>query len=316
MTSTMKGRHAFAAFALCLTASLPGLARGHGTEQEAPPRPAGADVVLTHVHGLAFSGDGTRLYIPDHRGIAVYAAGRWTNLPGSRDDFMGFTATRGALYSSGHPAPAPGAVNPLGLVKSTDGGQTWRALGLRGEADFHLMAGGYRSRAVYVIAEAPNSRMPEPGLYVTTNDGLMWKHAASQALDTRVASLAAHPTQPGTVAVAARSGLYLSTDGGDSFRQISNDAQGLSVAFDLDGKHLWYGSHDGQAHLTRLALLAGGEAPQSLPLPPLHDDAVAYIAQSPANPREIAIATFRRSVYLSGDGGKTWRQIAEGGATG
>jgi photosystem II stability/assembly factor-like uncharacterized protein len=49
-------------------------------------------------------------------------------------------------------------------------------------------------------------------------------------------------------------------------------------------------------------------------LPPLPNDAVAYIAQNAANPKEYAIATFERSVYISTDAGKTWKQIADRGS--
>jgi len=42
---------------------------------------------------------------------------------------------------------------------------------------------------------------------------------------------------------------------------------------------------------------------------------VAYIAQNPANRKEYAIATFTRDVYLSNDGGGTWKQIAAHGET-
>ena len=48
-------------------------------------------------------------------------------------------------------------------------------------------------------------------------------------------------------------------------------------------------------------------------LPPLREDAVACIAQNPAHRLQYAIATFKRSVYLSKDSGQSWRQIAERG---
>ena len=48
-------------------------------------------------------------------------------------------------------------------------------------------------------------------------------------------------------------------------------------------------------------------------LPPLAEDAVAYIAQNPARRSEYAIATYKRSVYLSQDDGKSWRRIADSG---
>jgi hypothetical protein len=59
--------------------------------------------------------------------------------------------------------------------------------------------------------------------------------------------------------------------------------------------------------------LQGGKN-TAVALPPLKKDAVAYVAQNPANAAEYAIATFERSVYVSKDAGKTWNQIANRGS--
>src|SRR5688500_12627058 len=83
----------------------------------------GAEVELVHVHGLSYSGDGKRLYIPSHVGLAIYEGGRWRKLAGPAHDFMGFTVARGAFYSSGHPAPGSSMRNPFGLMKSEDEGK-------------------------------------------------------------------------------------------------------------------------------------------------------------------------------------------------
>lgn len=42
---------------------------------------------------------------------------------------------------------------------------------------------------------------------------------------------------------------------------------------------------------------------------------MAYVAQNPADKREYAIATFERSVFVSKDQGKSWKQIADRGKT-
>src|SRR5688572_7919185 len=93
---------------------------------------AQSSVTLTHVHGLAYSADGKRLMIPSHHGLALYESGRWSKAPGPQHDYMGFSATAKYLYSSGHPAPDSGLVNPFGLIRSRDGGNTWEKLGLEG----------------------------------------------------------------------------------------------------------------------------------------------------------------------------------------
>lgn len=42
---------------------------------------------------------------------------------------------------------------------------------------------------------------------------------------------------------------------------------------------------------------------------------MAYIAQNTVQRDEFAIATFKRSVFVSKDRGRSWTQIAKDGAT-
>jgi hypothetical protein len=265
---------------------------------------------LMHLHGLSYSADGRKLMIPSHQGLAVYEDGKWSKEPGPQHDYMGFSATARHLYSSGHPAPGTGPVNPFGLIRSRDGGKTWDKLGLEGETDFHLLATGWNTNAIYVWNAAPSSRLKRPGLHYTLNDGMVWKPASATGLDGDPRALAVHPDEPAVVAVAGTKGIYVSSDSGASFQRIAA-AQGTAVFFDLDGKHLWYASFDGQVRLAR-ALVRGGPVMQ-INLPRLTDDAVAYVAQNPTNRDEYAIATFMRSVYLSKDNGRNWTAVADRG---
>lgn len=270
----------------------------------------GQGVTLHHVHGLSYSGDGKRIMIPSHHGLAVFENGKWSKAPGPEHDFMGFSATAKNLYSSGHPAPGSGLVNPFGLVRSRDGGKTWEKLGLEGETDFHLLAASWNTNAIYVWNPAPSSRLKAGGLHSTLDDGSAWKRAAARNLEGEPRALAVHPDHAATLAVVTSDGLYISRDAGETFSKTA-DGEGLSVLFDFDGKGVWYGSFDGQARLKRVSL-SGGNA-TTIALPALRRDAVAYIAQNPAQRFEYAIATFERSVYLSKDSGKAWSQIADRG---
>jgi photosystem II stability/assembly factor-like uncharacterized protein len=273
--------------------------------------PAHAAVGITHVHGLAYSPDGKRLMIPSHHGLAVYEDGKWAKAPGPQHDYMGFSATANYLYSSGHPAPGSGLVNPFGLIRSKDGGKTWEKLGLEGETDFHLLATSWNTNAIYVWNPGPSSRIKRTGLHYTLTNGLAWKPAAAQGLEGEPRALAVHPDNAAMVAVATSAGLYLSSDSGDRFTKVASGGEGLSVFFDLDGKDIWYGAYEGRATLARIPIKDG--RPANIALPPLTKDAVAYIAQNPARRVEYAIATFERNVYLSKDGGQSWKQIAERG---
>ncbi len=271
-----------------------------------------AEVTLTHVHGLAYSADGKQIMIPSHHGLAVYENGNWSKAPGPQHDYMGFSATAKNIYSSGHPAPGSGLVNPFGLLRSRDGGKTWDKLGLEGESDFHLMATSWNTNAVYVWNGQANSRMKEAGLHYTRNDGFAWKAPRASGLQGEPHAIAVHPDDAAMIAVATSNGIFLSRDAGEQFALVESGGQGLSVFFDLDGKHLWHGSFDGRPHLMR-APVAGGQGSE-FKLPPLEKDAVAFVAQNPKTRGEYAIATFQRSVFLTKDDGRSWKQIADRGA--
>lgn len=273
---------------------------------------AQAAVTLVHVHGLSYSSDGKRLMIPSHHGLAVYENGTWSKASGPQHDYMGFSATAKGLYSSGHPAPGSGLVNPFGVIRSSDGGKTWEKLGLEGETDFHLLATSWNANAVYVWNPAPSSRIKRPGLHSTVNEGFAWKPARAAGLEGEPRALAVHPDDPTIVAVATSKGVFSSRDSGETFRRIAT-GDGTAVFFDLDGKRLWFGTFDGQARLARADL--GGTEIQQVTIPALQKDAVAYVAQNPVNRSEYVIASFQRSVFLTKDAARTWTPIAERGET-
>lgn len=260
-----------------------------------------------HGHGLAFSSDGKALLAPSHAGLAVYQDNAWWEAPGSIPGFSGFSVAERAIYSSGHSSQSSPLRNPVGLVRSTDGGRTWQSLALAGEADFHLLATGYRSNAIYALNARPNAAMPEAGLYVTRDEGKSWRRAAARGLDGEVHGLAAHPREASTVAVGTGSGLFLSRDAGESFVRLDGREPATAVAFDVDGKRLRY-ARPLSNEVVETALQ--GRERRALRLPPLGLDYVTCLAQSPTDERVLAFATRRRDVYITNDGGRTWRKIA------
>jgi photosystem II stability/assembly factor-like uncharacterized protein len=156
--------------------------------------------------------------------------------------------------------------------------------------------------------------MSQPGLFHTRNDGLKWTRAAARGLGAEIKALAVHPGIATVVAAGTADGLYLSRDAGEQFERLVVGQQVLAVTFDLDGQRIWFSGHNGRATLARIDR-APGAKPETLDIPAMSDDAVAYIAQNPVRRNEITIATFRRSVFVSKDAGRTWTAIAQDGVT-
>ncbi|HEU5295421.1 MAG TPA: glycosyl hydrolase [Burkholderiaceae bacterium] len=276
---------------------------------------AAASVDLTHVHGLAYGANGRWLIIASHHGLAIYSDGRWFEPKGPAHDLMSLSPVRDALYSSGHPAAGSDLTDPVGLIKSTDGGGSWRSLALEGESDFHTVAASRDTNVVYIANRQANSRMQRTGIHYTTDDGAHWRRAAARGLGGPIHQLAVHPTDPNVVAAAGDAGLFLSRDWADTFERLGEPGYVLAVSFDVDGATLWHSRYDDDKPWLFTLHTTPGAALGMVTLPLPAHDAVAHIALNPASPGEVAIATFRRSVFVSRDLGRTWTQIAFEGVT-
>ncbi len=195
-------------------------------------RPAAASFTpisqLHHIHGLAVDPRHPGiLYIATHGGLVRFVEGkRWELVGEERSDFMGFTlhpARQGIMYASGHPADSARRPNPMGVIVSRDGGQSWQPLALAGIVDFHAMTLSPMEEALYGWNVAGT-----PGLYrVSTKDGT-WTRIEARGLRD-VFSLATHPAQRETLLAGTRSGLLLSQDGGQSWAPLHPTLAGVPV---------------------------------------------------------------------------------------
>lgn len=161
------------------------------------------DPGLTHVHGLHSTAAGTVL-AGTHSGLFAIdpQTGATSRVGDSDDDFMGLAGVSGTdvLVSSGHPGPSSGAVNPLGLRASGDGGRTWVTRSLSGQSDLHVVA---TDGHTLIGSDAL-------GLRISGDGGATWTPGAPVA----VASLTVTPT---AVWAVTPTGVQRSTDGGRSF---------------------------------------------------------------------------------------------------
>lgn len=266
------------------------------------------DTAFMHIHGLGYSSDGKRLLIPIHNGIKVYGDGKWSDAPGEKHDYMGFSVADNGFYSSGHPAAGSKYKNPLGLIKSTDEGKSITVLALEGEVDLHGMSVGYRTHSLYVLNSEPNSKMKQAGLFYSRDEGKSWVSGQMTGLSGQITALAVHPTQDAIVAIGTESGAYFSKDNGQNFAAVYTEQPVSTLAF-TDNGDLMIGT--AKAELVNINLETRRSVTVKTPVKT--GDVIAYVSGSPVNPKEMAIATGKKDVYLSTDNGAAWRKIADQG---
>ena len=182
-----------------------------GTE---PPRQTGAvrPDRPEHVHGLGVNPRDGALVIATHSGL-------WRLGPGEpaarrigdlRQDTMGFTVVGPDRFlGSGHPDARTGDPAQLGLIASRDGGRSWRARSLSGDADLHVLTAG---PGVLYAVDALSGRLLASG-----DEGRSWVERRSPG---DVVSLAVDPDDPRRLVASTAEGLQRSTDGAATWSRV------------------------------------------------------------------------------------------------
>ncbi|HEX2224930.1 MAG TPA: hypothetical protein VHN15_12065, partial [Thermoanaerobaculia bacterium] len=174
-----------------------------------------------------------------------------------------------------------------GVYRTTDGGRTWKHLGLeKTERISRVLLHPGNPRVAYVAAMGQAwGENPERGVYRTEDGGQTWKRVLYVDERTGAAELVMDPSNPNRLIAAMwdyrrqpwtfrsggpGSGLFLSTDGGDSWRKLTEE-DGLP-----------------QGDLGRTGL-----------------------AFAPSDPRVVyALVEAQSNALLrSDDGGRTWRTV-------
>lgn len=165
---------------------------------------------MVHIHGLGINPSDQTLFVATHYGLFHIRDDQSPQRVGDlAQDFMGFTVTGADNFlASGHPDPADRQQPPhLGLIKSTDGGESWESVSLKGSADFHALE--YRHGRVY-------GHDSQTGKVMLSYDEHSWQPRAKvAALD-----LAVSPVNAEEILASTRQGLLRSTDGGLSFGAV------------------------------------------------------------------------------------------------
>ena len=95
---------------------------------------------VSHIHHVKVVG--SKILVLTHEGLYELVGKNDMKLVGKeRIDVMGFTSLGNVLIASGHPAVGSKMPNPIGVMKSLDGGLTWKSVSLSGKVDFHFLEG-------------------------------------------------------------------------------------------------------------------------------------------------------------------------------
>ena len=143
----------------------------------------------------------------------------------------------GVLVASGHPKDGSSLPEDLGLIRSEDGGDTWRSVSLLGEADLHALD----VRGDRVIGHPAE----EVRLLVSKDAGESFEERTPPDLPVDVDL---DPTNPDRVAITTSDGVYVSQDAGNTWRQRDVVASGAHLAwaesgllYSVDGERLGEG---------------------------------------------------------------------------
>jgi photosystem II stability/assembly factor-like uncharacterized protein len=256
--------------------------RAGGESDQASQPLAPEDPGPVHVHGLGVNPADGALFIATHTGLYRVGQGqrKAARVGGRYQDTMGFTIVGpNRFLGSGHPdineAQEQGLPGLLGLIESTDSGESWEPISLLGKADFHvlrsvggrvygydvtndrLLASSDRGRSwdklnkpgpVIDLAVDPSNaeRMVvasaggrDEGLFESTDRGRRWKRRAETV------GLLAWPRSDRLYLVVQGGLIFVSADGGRQLRNVG-DIGGAPAALLAQGPdELYVALHDG-----------------------------------------------------------------------
>ena len=164
---------------------------------------------VSHIHGIkAFN---NTILMGTHEGLFEFVAQNSMKPIGKdRFDIMGLDSNGATLFASGHPSANSKLPNPVGLLRSVDGGKNWKSLSLLGEVDFHFLE--VSGSQIY------GGNATDGSLMYSKNLGKSWKRIGEMKF-TDIAIL------PGT------QGGALAIENGKLFKTSNSFANSTAVSF-------------------------------------------------------------------------------------
>jgi photosystem II stability/assembly factor-like uncharacterized protein len=222
-------------------------------------------------------------------------------------------------------------INGNGVYKSVDAGKTWTYSGLRETRTIGRIAVNPKNSDIAYVAALGHvfSTNPERGIYRTTDGGKNWTKVLYKDENSGGIDLSLDPTNPNVIFASLwqakrtpwgmdsggpGSGLYRSTDGGTTWKQLSGHGLpdgtlgriGLAVAY--SGNRVWALVEADKGGLFRSD--DGGDTWTLTNSDRQYRQRAFYYTHVFADPRNAdGVYVLNTGMYRSNDGGKTFRPI-------
>jgi len=225
------------------------------------------------------------------------------------------------------------------VYKTTDSGEHWTAIWRGDNLARYIWIDPRNPNVLYVSTgifdrEAANSdpRTNTPGgvgIVKSTDGGRTWRalNQSNGLKNLYIGTLFMHPQNPdillagaGNNAYLEGSGVYLSTDGGESWAQVLTSPQAItSVEFALANPSIAYAgsseatyrSEDGGRSWRRMTEAPSGGPPQWGP-PGIRAGFPIDFQADPRNSNRLFVNNYGGGNFLSEDGGRTWAVASQG----
>ena len=270
-------------------------------------------IKVGQILGIGYPGNDFSLYAATDEGLKMYNGSNWFETTTNDSDYFGFQAVSDGFIASGHPQKGSGLKDPLGIIKSVNKGESISKLSFYGQSLFHFVGASYSGQGLYVINEEPNDKLGQ-GVNYSTDNGLTWKKSALKNFDAdSYGMIAVHPKNGNIVAISTRTGIYYSTDNGNTMKQITDPFMVTALTFSGD-TILFSSVENKKVQLKTLNPVTGEQ--KSIAFPFLdYDNPITYLAVNPKDPNQIAFTTYKNDLYESIDGGVKWNNPMINGKT-
>ena len=238
---------------------------------------------VSHIHHVKAVEN--KILVLTHEGLYELVGKNKMNLVGKdKFDVMGFTTLGKALVASGHPSQGSKKPNPIGLVKSLDGGLTWKDVSLVGKVDFHFLEGAG--------TDLYGADSQSGNLMYSANSGKTWSSLGTNTFT----DIAVSPVASGVAIAIKNSELLLTKNAFKSTTKIKTTLKFTQIEwrnsglYALSGTSLYNSSDSGK---TWAKLNSFKAAPEIL-----------------SASDQLMMVTVGSDIYRSSDAGKKFRVIS------